>query len=59
MRFEEWEEKAFNYLTDLYNNFYNELSLKGKECFRIDAKKIFSKNVKDLTREEENKIYEY
>ena len=59
MRFEKWEEEAFNYLTELYNNFYKELSVKCKDCYRIDAKEIFSENVKNLTSEEENKIYEY
>jgi hypothetical protein len=59
MRFETWEEEAFNYLTNLYNDFFKELSLKSKECFRIDAKEIFSENVKSLTKKEENKIYEY
>ena len=30
MRFEKWEEEAFNYLTKLYDNFFEELSLKLK-----------------------------
>ena len=59
MRFETWEEEAFNYLTELYDNFFKELSEKSKECFRIDSKEIFSENVKALTPEQENKIYEY
>lgn len=59
MRFEKWEEEAFNYLTKLYNNFFEELSKKCKECFRIDAKELFSKDVKELTAEEEEKIYNY
>lgn len=59
MRFERWEQEAFDYLTNLYNTFFEELSLKSKECFRIDSKELFSENVKDLTKEEEDKIYKY
>lgn len=59
MRFESWEEEAFNYLTELYDHFFEELSKKCKECFRIDAKELFSKNVKELTQEQTEKIYNY
>ena len=59
MRFEEWEEEAYEYLSSLYENFFKELSNKCKECFRIDAEKIFSDNVKELTKEQERKIYDY
>ena len=54
MRFEKWEEEAFNYLTKLYDNFFEELSSKCMECFRIDSKELFSENVKELTSEQEN-----
>lgn len=59
LRFEKWEQEAFEYLTNLYNTFFEELSLKCKECFRIDSKELFSDNVKDLTKAEEEKIYKY
>lgn len=59
MRFEKWEEEAFNYLTKLYENFFCELSKKSMECFRIDAKELFSENVKKLTLEQQEKIYQY
>ena len=59
MRFEQWEEEAFNYLTKLYDNFFEELSQKSMECFRIDSKEIFSKNVKKLTKSQEKQIYDY
>ena len=52
MRFEKWEEEAFNYLTKLYDNFFEELSSKCMECFRIDSKELFSENVKELTSEQ-------
>lgn len=56
MRFEKWEEEAFNYLTSLYENFFKELSEKCMDCFRIDSKELFSKNVKELTKEQEIKL---
>jgi len=59
MRFESWEEEAFNYLTGLYNNFFDELSKRCMECFKIDAKELFSENVKPLSKEQEKEIYEY
>lgn len=59
MRFEKWEEEAFNYLTSLYENFFKELSEKCMECFRIDSKELFSQNVKELTKEQENQIKKY
>ena len=59
MRFEKWEEEAFNYLTSLYENFFKELSEKCMECFRIDSKELFSENVKELTEDQENKIKDY
>lgn len=59
MRFEKWEKEAFDYLTKLYENFFDELSKKSMECFRIDAKELFSENVKELTLEQQEKIYEY
>ena len=59
MRFEKWEEEAFNYLTKLYDNFFEELSSKCMECFRIDSKELFSENVKELTSEQEKKIYDF
>jgi len=59
MRFEKWEEEAFNYLTALYENFFKELSEKCMDCFRIDSKELFSENVKELTEEQENKIRNY
>ena len=59
MRFEKWEEEAFDYLSDLYDNFFKELSERSKECFRIDSKEIFSKNIKGLTPEQKEKIFKY
>ena len=59
MRFEKWEEETFNYLTSLYENFFKELSEKCMDCFRIDSKKLFSENVKELTKEQEDKIKNY
>ena len=49
MRFETWEEEAFNYLTELYESFFKELSTRCMECFRIDSKEIFNDNVKELS----------
>ena len=48
MRFEKWEEEAFNYLTSLYENFFKELSEKCMECFRIDSKENISKCKKNI-----------
>ena len=59
MRFEKWEAEALNYLTKLYKNFFEELSKKCMECFRIDAKELFSENVRTLTEEQEQKIFEF
>lgn len=59
MKLEKWEKDAFKYLTKLYQNFFRELSRKGMECFRIDAKKFFSNNVQELTVEQEKKIYDF
>ena len=59
MRFEKWEEEAFIYLTSLYENFFQELSEKCMECFRIDSKELFSNDVKELTEEQKNKIENY
>ena len=59
MRFEKWEEEAFNYLTALYENFFKELSEKCMDCFRIDSKELFSENVKELTEEQEKMIKDY
>ena len=59
MRFESWEEEAFNYLTELYETFFKELSTRCMECFRIDSKEIFNDNVKDLSKDEEEKIYNF
>ena len=59
MRFEKWEEEAFVYLTSLYENFFQELSEKCMECFRIDSKELFSNDVKELTEEQKNKIEKY
>ena len=50
VRFEKWEEEAFVYLTSLYENFFQELSEKCMECFRIDSKELFSNDVKELTK---------
>lgn len=54
MRFEKWEEEAFNYLTALYENFFKELSEKCMDCFRIDSKELFSEDVKELTKNRKN-----
>ena len=59
MRFETWEEEAFNYLTSLYDNFFKELSERCMECFRIDSKELFSANVKELTEDQEKKIKDF
>ena len=59
MRFEKWEEEAFNYLTALYENFFKELSEKCMECFRIDSKELFSENVKELTEENDGVMPEW
>ena len=59
MALEKWEQEAYDYLTSLYDNFFEELSKKCKECYRIDIKELFSENVKELTNEQEEKIYNY
>ena len=59
MELETWEKEAFKELSKLYNNFFEKLSELSKECFRTDAHKIFSKNVKQLPKEQENEIYKY
>ena len=53
MRFEEWEKEAFDYLSELYSNFFKELAEKSMKCFQIDAKELFSENVKEITLEQE------
>ena len=58
MALEKWEQEAYDYLTSLYDNFFEELSKKCKECYRIDIKELFSENVKELTKEQEEKILE-
>lgn len=59
MGLEKWEQEAYDYLTNLYDSFFEELSNKCKECYRIDIKELFSDNVKELTKEQEEKIYNY
>lgn len=59
MRFEEWEQETFDYLSKLYSNFFEELAERSMKCFQIDAKEIFSNNVKEITREQEQKIKDY
>ena len=59
MRFEKWEAEAFDYLSKMYDTFFNELSKRGMECFRIDAKELFSNDVKELTIKQQEKIYDY
>ena len=59
MRFEEWEKEAFDYLSELYSNFFKELAEKSMKCFQIDAKELFSENVKEITLEQEKEIIEY
>ena len=59
MRFEKWEEEAFIYLSELYETFFKELSERCMECFRIDSKELFSENVKELSEDEKNKIYNF
>lgn len=59
MELEIWEKEAFKELSKLYNNFFEKLSEFSKECFRTDAHKIFSKNIKQLTKEQEDEIYKY
>ena len=54
-----WEEKAYKELTKLYNEFFDKLASLGKECYRIDAHKIFPSNAKDLTVLQEKKIRDY
>lgn len=59
MRTEKWEEETLNYLTDLYKNFWKELSTECMKCFRIDSHELFSNNVKELKKWQEQKIYNY
>lgn len=59
MELTKWEEEAYKQLIELYDNFYEELSKKSMECFKIDAKELFSKNVKELTKEQEREIINY
>lgn len=59
MALEKWEQEAYDYLSKLYDNFYKELSDKCKECYRIDIKELFSENIKELTKEQEQEIYDY
>lgn len=59
MRFEKWEQEAYDYLSDLYNNFFEELSKRSMKCFRIDAKELFSSKVKELTQKQKKEIYDF
>ena len=59
MRFEPWEKEAYDKLKKMYDDFFEQLSCICKECFRTDAHKIFSKNVKELTKDQEKEIYNY
>lgn len=59
MRFETWEQEAYEELKKLYDEFFEKLSSLSKECFRIDSHKLFSENVKELTKEQEQEIYNY
>lgn len=59
MNLAKWEKEAYDYLIKLYDKFFEELSNKCKECYRIDIKELFSDNVKELTKEQEEKIYNY
>lgn len=59
MRFETWEQEAFDELTKLYKEFFEKLSSISKKCFRIDSHELFSKDVKELAKDEEEKIYAY
>ena len=59
MRFEVWEQEAYDKLKKMYDDFFENLSNLSKECFRIDSRELFSENVKELTPEQEKKIYDY
>ncbi len=59
MRFEVWEQEAYDKLKKMYDDFFENLSNLSKECFRIDSRELFSENVKELTPEQEKEIYEY
>ena len=59
MELETWEKEAFDELSNLYKDFFRKLSSLSKKCFRIDAHKIFSKNVKELSKQQEKEIYKY
>ena len=58
MRFESWEEKAYNELLEKYNDFFEELRKKSIECFKIDAHEIF-KCSNELTAEQEKIIKDF
>lgn len=59
MKLEIWEKEALDELSKLYKDFFKKLSSLSKKCFRIDAHEIFSKNVKELSKQQEKEIYKY
>lgn len=59
MELEIWEKEALDELSKLYKDFFKKLSSLSKKCFRIDAHEIFSKNVKELSKQQEKEIYKY
>lgn len=59
MELETWEKEALDELSNLYKDFFKKLANLSKKCFRIDAHEIFSKNVKELSKQQEKEIYKY
>ena len=59
MELETWEKEALDELSNLYRDFFKKLASLGKKCFRIDSHELFSKNVKELSKQQEKEIYEY
>jgi hypothetical protein len=43
----------------MYDDFFATLAQISKECYRIDAHELFSKNVKELTKNQEKQILNY
>lgn len=59
MRFEEWEKEAYDKLIKMYDDFFENLSKLSMNCFRIDSKTIYPKDIKKLSEKQEKEIYDF
>lgn len=59
MELKKWEKKSYEKLCVMYDEFFQTLSLESKKCYNKDAHEIITKGIKELSKQEENKIHKY